>query len=103
LSVDLGAERTLAAEREGEKIAVEIKSFLNASTINDLKQAIGQFSLYSSYLRLLKPEHKLWLAISETAFDEIFSIDGIEIALEQNKMPLIIVRTETEEIVKWKS
>jgi hypothetical protein len=37
LSVDLGAERTLAAEREGEKIAVEIKSFLNASTINDLK------------------------------------------------------------------
>ena len=103
LSVDLGAERTLAAEREGEKIAVEIKSFLNASTINDLKLAIGQFNLYSSYLRLLKPEHKLWLAISETAFDEIFSIEGIEVALDQNKMPLIIVRTETEEIVKWKS
>jgi hypothetical protein len=85
LSVDLGAERTLAAEREGEKIAVEIKSFLNASTINDLKLAIG---LYSSYLRLLKPEHKLWLAISETAFDEIFSIEGIEVALEQTKCRL---------------
>jgi len=41
--------------------------------------------------------------ISETAFEEIFSIEGIEVALEQNKMPLIIVRTETEEIVKWKS
>ena len=50
LSVDLAAERALAAERDGEKIAVEIKSFLNASTINDLKLAIGQFSLYVSYL-----------------------------------------------------
>lgn len=101
LSVDLAAERTLAAEKAGEKIAVEIKSFLNASTINDLKLALGQFVLYATYLRILKPEHKLWLAISETAFDEIFSIEGIEIAFEQNKMPLIIVRTETEEIVKW--
>jgi uncharacterized protein (UPF0548 family) len=27
--VDLGAERLVAAERAGEKIAVEIKSFLN--------------------------------------------------------------------------
>jgi len=52
-------------------------------------------------LRILNPEHKLWLAISETAFAEIFSIEGIEIVFEQNKMPLIIVRIETEEIVKW--
>lgn len=70
--------------------------------IRSLKMQVSD-TIISSYLRLLKPEHKLWLAISETAFDEIFSIEGIEIALEQNKMPLIIVRTETEEIVKWKS
>jgi hypothetical protein len=52
-------------------------------------------------LRLLKPEHTLWLAISEKAYEEIFSIEGIEIAFEQNKMPLIIVAPETEEAVKW--
>ena len=28
LSIDLGAERLIAAEREGNKIAVEVKSFL---------------------------------------------------------------------------
>jgi hypothetical protein len=59
LLVDLGAERTLAAERNGEKIAVEIKSFLNNSTINDLKLALGQFNLYLTYLRILKPEYRL--------------------------------------------
>jgi hypothetical protein len=31
--VDLGAERLIAAERNLEKIAVEVKSFLAASTI----------------------------------------------------------------------
>lgn len=30
--IDLGAERLLAAEKHGEKIAVEVKSFLNTST-----------------------------------------------------------------------
>ena len=29
--IDLGAEQVLAAEREGEKIAVEIKSFIGTS------------------------------------------------------------------------
>jgi hypothetical protein len=33
--IDLGAEHLLAAERQGEKIAVEIKSFLNTSAITD--------------------------------------------------------------------
>jgi XisH protein len=38
LYVDLGAERLLAAERAGQQIAVEIKSFTNASEMNDLEQ-----------------------------------------------------------------
>ena len=33
-SLDLGAERLIAAEKEGEKIAVEIKSFLGKSAIS---------------------------------------------------------------------
>lgn len=31
--VDLAAERIIAAEKDNEKIAVEIKSFLNPSTV----------------------------------------------------------------------
>ncbi len=31
--IDLGAEMLLAAEKDGEKIAVEIKSFLEQSTV----------------------------------------------------------------------
>jgi XisH protein len=49
LYVDLGAERTtIAAERDGQKIAVEIKSFLGSSPIRDLEEAVGQYEVYRS-------------------------------------------------------
>lgn len=41
--IDLGAERLLAAEKAGEKIAVEVKSFLSDSALFDFHMALGQF------------------------------------------------------------
>lgn len=43
LLIDIGAERVVAAERNGERIAVEIKSFVSLSAVQDLKEAVGQF------------------------------------------------------------
>jgi hypothetical protein len=42
--VDLSAERILIAEKAGQSIAVEIKSFVGASELHDIENAIGQFS-----------------------------------------------------------
>lgn len=39
--VDLAAEMPIAAERGGERIAVEIKSFLGASPLHELEAALG--------------------------------------------------------------
>ena len=38
---DLGAERSFIAERDGAKVLVEIKSFLNPSAIHDSKKHWG--------------------------------------------------------------
>ena len=35
LEIDLGSEKVFAAEKDGQKIAVEIKSFINPSNVND--------------------------------------------------------------------
>lgn len=40
LFVDLGAEKLLIAERQGQKIAVEVKSFINPSLVKDLENAL---------------------------------------------------------------
>jgi hypothetical protein len=44
--IDLGAELMIAAERNDQKIAVEIKSFLGASSISEFHTALGQFINY---------------------------------------------------------
>jgi len=42
LYVDLGAERvTLGAERAGQRIAVEVSSFLKPSPVRDLEESTG--------------------------------------------------------------
>lgn len=48
LKIDLGAETTIAAQRDQEKIAVEIKSFITDSEISEFHTALGQYLNYSS-------------------------------------------------------
>ena len=52
--VDLGAEKIIAAEKDGEKIAVEIKSFIGPSNISEFHTAIGQFINYRVALNDIK-------------------------------------------------
>jgi len=40
--IDLGAEQLFAAERHGQKIAVEVKSSVGRSDVDDLERALGQ-------------------------------------------------------------
>lgn len=63
LYVDLGAEKLLAAEKENEKIAVEIKSFNSLSPYTDFHQALGQYVSYQLLLEDQDPDRKLYLAI----------------------------------------
>jgi hypothetical protein len=58
--VDLGAKQLLAAEQGEQKIAVEIKSFVGASEIEDLKNAVGQFVLYRAVMRQTEPDRTLY-------------------------------------------
>lgn len=64
LFVDLGAERLIAAEKDTQKIAVEIKSFVSASVMKDLEEALGQFMLYLHLLKRYDSERILYLAVS---------------------------------------
>ncbi len=53
---DLAAERPFAAERAGQKIIVEVKSFTGPSTIHDFKAALGQYMFYLRLLTEVAPE-----------------------------------------------
>ena len=73
LYVDLGAERVIAAERQNEKIAVEVKSFLSGSAVSEFHTALGQYLNYRLLMQEQYPEYKLYLAIPLNAYDSFFS------------------------------
>ena len=101
LFIDIGAERLMAAEKAGEKIAVEVKSFVSSSEVDDLKNAVGQYILYHDILSRVEPERILYLAIREIVFVQIFEEPIGKILLENDRIRLILFNPETEEVVKW--
>ena len=101
LFIDLGAEKLIAAEKEGTKIAVEIKSFLSASKIADFYNALGQFLTYKIGLEAEEPERILYLAIPRAVNDELFSLKLIETAVKQYQIRSIVYEIKTGVITKW--
>lgn len=101
LYVDLGAERFLGAQKQGQKIAVEIKSFLSPSEVEDLKDAIGQFFLYLPIIGRTEPERVLFLAIREAVYHDLFEEPIGEVLLEDYPIKLLVFDPQTEEIIKW--
>lgn len=72
LYVDLGAEQLLAAEKGQRQIAVEIKSFLGRSEVDDLEKALGQFVLYRAILKAREPDRTLFLAVPDDVLEDLF-------------------------------
>ena len=101
LYVDLGAEKLIAAEKENQKIAVEIKSFVGNSQVADLEQALGKYILYLDIIEETQPERILYLAIRETTFEDIFIEPIGQILLEKKRLKLIVFDADKEEIIQW--
>ena len=101
LYADLGAERPIAVERDNQKLVVEVKSFVGASKIQDLKEALGQYDIYRYLLEETAPERKLYIAIGAVVYKSFFVQDVVQLILSKHRLPLIIVDTEREEIEQW--
>lgn len=75
--IDLGAE-IIGAEKGLEKIAVEIKSFLGASDVDEFEDALGQFLVYKTALEIKEPSRILYLAMPsdfyKALFDDLFFV-----------------------------
>jgi len=99
--VDLTAEKILLVEKDKQKIAVEIKSFLGKSAVNELHKAIGQYQTYFSVIKRELPEFILYLAIPASIFIDIFQ-DRLGLAiLEDFPINLLVFDVEEIEEIKW--
>jgi XisH protein len=91
----------LAAEKAGNKIAVEVKSFVGPSTVNEFHKAVGQFNDYYVALEIQEPNRILFLAIPEDIWLRFFQKRVIQKSLERIEAKIIIYNPEINEIIQW--
>ncbi|ETW95018.1 MAG: fatty-acid oxidation protein subunit alpha [Candidatus Entotheonella factor] len=102
LYVDLGAQRTtIAAEKMGQKIAVEIKSFLGLSPVQELEQAIGQYQVYHSVLRETESDRKLYLAVPQRIKEGLLAERFGQLILNSLQLQVLVFDEQQERIVSW--
>lgn len=99
--IDLGAEAIVAAERAGQKIAVEIKSFLGASSISEFHTALGQFFNYRLALEEKEPDRTLFLAVPYDIYQEFFSLQFIQKAVQRADLKIVVYIESQEIISQW--
>jgi len=99
--IDLAAEKIIAAEKDNQKIAVEVKSFLNPSAVTDFYNALGQFLSYRLVLKNIEPQRVLFLAIPLDAYEVFFQTSFAQLAINEYQLKLIIYDSNKGGLTKW--
>ena len=101
LKADLGAEKFFGAEREGRKIAIEVKDFESNSVISELEKTMGQLQLYQWALKSQEPESQLFLAIPQAVYVRHFQKPIFQMVLQRNKINLLVYEPSQEAVLQW--
>ncbi|MEL7351294.1 MAG: XisH family protein [Cyanobacteria bacterium P01_A01_bin.116] len=99
--IDLAAEQLLAAVRDNQKIAVEVKSFISPSNVSDFHTALGQFLNYRDALELVEPNRLLYLAVRAPIYESFFQRRFIAASVKRYHIRLLVYNVQQEVIVKW--
>ncbi len=99
--IDLGAERFIAAERDGQRIAVEIKTFLKRSASHEFHGALGQYLSYHHALKHVDPERVLFLAIPSDTHQGFFQSRFAQEMVSQHNIKLLVYNPSEEVIEAW--
>jgi XisH protein len=101
LKADLGAEKFFTAEKQGRRIAVEVKDFDTPSAISELEKTMGQLQLYQWALEEQDPERQLFLAVSQEIYLKHFQKPIFQLVIGRNKINLLVYEPSQEEILQW--
>ncbi len=102
LFVDLGAEEaTVAAEKEGRRIAVEIQSFLGRSPVRSLEEAVGQYEIYRILLAATDPGRSLYMAVSSGTYRGVLADTFGQLIVSALNLHIVVFDENQERIVQW--
>jgi len=101
--IDLAAQKFIEAEKDGQRIAVEIKSFVNDSNMTAFQKALGQFLVYVKAVKTQLLEWTVYLAIPADIYNGFFlRFEFIREMIEEYDLKLIVFNPDTNEVVLWR-
>ena len=80
---------------------VEIKSFVKRSPVQDVRDSLGQYLMYRTYLAQIEPDRKLYMAASVRAYRNVFTLQAVQFLVQQFTIAIIVVDIEREEVIAW--
>jgi XisH protein len=101
VQIDLGAERIIAAEKGGEKIAVEIKTFGITSFITAMYEALGKYLIYKETLLFVKSDRILYLAMPTKVHEEYSEEPIIKSIFQKYDVKIILYKPNSKEKMQW--
>ena len=102
MDIDMAAEIVFGAEKGGEKIAVEVKSFVSKSFMNNFHEAMGQYLDYKSALKDFDSERIVYLALPFHATQHrLYQGLFIQKRLREESAKVIIFDLIKNEILEW--
>ena len=101
VNIDLGAERLIGATKDSECIAVEVKSFLRPSLIEDLQKAVGQYVLYKAALDKEDPQRTLYLAVPSSVIEQLNDTKMMTYVRDSAGVKLVSYKTTNPQLIEW--
>jgi hypothetical protein len=101
IQIDIGAEKLIGAERNGEKIAVEIKTFGRASFITALHEAVGKYIVYRTVLQYVKSDRILYLALPDDTYAKYGQEPIVKSIFTQYEFKILLYEPANQTIVSW--
>ncbi len=80
---------------------LKLRALLGDRALYDFHGALGQYMVYRNLIQLTEPEYKLYLAIDDLVYKNFFQRKSIQLITKENKLLLMVVEMEKEEILEW--
>ncbi|MGB3264137.1 MAG: element excision factor XisH family protein [Microcoleus sp.] len=80
---------------------LKLRALLGDRALYDFHGALGQYIVYRNLIQLTEPEYKLYLAIDDVVYTNFFQRKSIQLITNENKLSLMVVEMEKEEILQW--
>lgn len=100
--IDLGLDRIIGAEKGGQNIAIEIKSFSDITPVYSFYEILGQFLIYEMALAEQINPWRLYIAMSDLGFKKLDEAPIFSRAIQKFRLKFLIFDPLAETIIRWK-